>query len=190
MVCRAIVAAAYVMGLILAPAALAAGGAAVSIAQAEIGPETKLPLPRFVSLNASRINVRRGPGLDYRIDWVFRRHGLPVRVIDEYEGWRRIRDQEGEDGWVFHALISGRRTVIVTAPGALLRNRPEGAPYGRACEASNPLPSGVSACAQNGVVAILEACEADWCRIETDGHSGWVPKLAIWGVESGEVFDD
>ena len=36
--------------------------------QGDIGPETNLPMPRFVSLKASESNVRRGPSLSHRID--------------------------------------------------------------------------------------------------------------------------
>ncbi|MEM9145988.1 MAG: SH3 domain-containing protein [Pseudomonadota bacterium] len=171
-------------------ALVAAGLAGPAAAEEGLGPVTKLPMPRYVSLNASEINVRRGPGLDYRIDWVFRRDGLPVRVIDEYASWRRIRDHEGEDGWVYHALISGRRTVLVTLPGVLLQREPGGAGLARPCDTLTALPAGAVACAGEGVVARLEACAPDWCRIETGGYAGWVPKTAIWGVMATEVFGD
>ncbi len=153
------------------------------------GPVTNLPMPRFVSLNASKINLRRGPGLDYRVDWVLRRSGLPVLVLDEYEGWRRIRDHEGDEGWVYHALISGRRTAIVTAPGAVLRQRPVGVALGIACAAAAP-PADAVACAEAGVIAKIDACERFWCRIETDGHAGWVPKSALWGAGAEEIFGE
>jgi SH3-like domain-containing protein len=89
----------------------------------ELGPETNLPLPRFVSLRGGKVNVRRGPGLEYRIDWVFQRSGLPVRVIDEYGNWRRIADSDDAGGWVYHALLTGRccnawRTGVWSNPGA------------------------------------------------------------------------
>ncbi len=154
------------------------------------GPETNLPMPRYVSLNASKINLRRGPGLDYRIDLEFRRRGLPVRVIDEYGHWRRVVDAEGDDGWVYHALLSGRRTVQVTAPGLLLRARPVGLTEGTECAALSALPEGAVACAERGVLAELVACERFWCRIEAGGHEGWVPKSGLWGVDPGEVFED
>ena len=43
------------------------------------GPVTSLPLPRYVSLKASEGNVRRGPSLTHRIDWVFKRRNMPLR---------------------------------------------------------------------------------------------------------------
>ncbi|MEZ5828802.1 MAG: SH3 domain-containing protein, partial [Hyphomicrobiales bacterium] len=71
-------------------------------------------VPRFVSLKSDKVNVRRGPSTDQSIVWVFSRAGLPVEIIAESENWRRVRDSEGADGWVFHSLLSGRRTVLVS----------------------------------------------------------------------------
>ncbi|MBK0400101.1 hypothetical protein H0I76_12950 [Limibaculum sp. M0105] len=144
---------------------------------AAVGPVTKLPMPRYVSLRSNKINVRRGPGQIYRIDWVFRRAGLPVRIIDEYRDWRRIVDSDDAGGWVFHSLLSGRRTVLVTAPIAELHDEPS---------ASAP----VTARAEQGVVATLVECEPDWCEIETDDISGWVRKDAVWGVDPDETLPD
>ncbi|MGF1502885.1 MAG: SH3 domain-containing protein [Paracoccaceae bacterium] len=156
-----------------------------------VGPVTNLPLPRFVSLNAREINVRRGPGLDYRRDWVFRRQGLPVRVTDEYGGWRRIEDADGAGGWVFHALISGRRTVLVTTEGALLRRDPsEPGPWTGACSELTAAGVRASACLERGVVARLRECAPELCLIEARGQSGWVPKSALWGVAAQETFGD
>jgi len=135
-----------------------------------LGPETNLPLPRFVSLNAREVNVRRGPGLDYRKDWIYRREGLPVQVIDEYQHWRRIVDSDDAGGWVYHALLSGRRTVVVTADLATLR--------------ADPMPDAAPvAHAEQGVVARLKECEAGWCRVTADGIEGWVRAAEVWGAE-------
>jgi hypothetical protein len=89
--------------------ALAAGAQEQPAGQVvELGPETNLPLPRFVSLRGGKVNVRRGPGLEYRIDWVFQRSGLPVRVIDEYGNWRRIADSDDAGGWVYPSRLTQR----------------------------------------------------------------------------------
>jgi SH3-like domain-containing protein len=144
---------------------------------AGVGPETNLPMPRYVSLHSSEVRARRGPGLEYRIDWVFQRSGLPVRIIDEYQNWRRIADSDDAGGWVYHALLTGRRMALVTAPEVIFRAEPTdtAAPTARA---------------EQGVVAHLLQCLADWCRVETRGSEGWVPKSVIWGVEADEEFGD
>src|SRR5262249_52520079 len=83
-------------------------------ADAAIGPVTKLPVPRFVSLKTDNVNVRQGPTKEHAVAWIFHRAGLPVEIIAEFEIWRRIRDSEGAEGWVYHSLLSGRRTALIS----------------------------------------------------------------------------
>lgn len=144
--------------------------------QPNIGCVTNLPLPRFVSLKGNEGNVRRGPGLTHRIDWVFTRPGMPLRVTAEYENWRRVEDMDGAGGWVHYALISGMRSVLVVTDMAEFRASPD--PQAR-----------VIAQAEMGVVARILQCNPDWCRIATGGEKGWVHKSALWGVDPGEIVD-
>ncbi|HUS55066.1 MAG TPA: SH3 domain-containing protein [Thermohalobaculum sp.] len=153
------------------------GARAQTVVGDAVGPETNLPIPRFVSLRGGEVNVRRGPGLDYRIDWVFQRRGLPVRVIDEYGNWRRIADSDDAGGWVYHALLTAKRMALITAPEVHFRAEPEES-------------AAATAKAEQGVVTHLLQCQPDWCRVEAEGTEGWVRKTAIWGVEPGEVFGD
>lgn len=140
------------------------------------GPVTNLPMPRFVSLKASEGNARRGPSLSHRIDWVFRHRDMPLRVTAEFGHWRRVEDRDGAGGWVHYSLISGVRTVVVSAESAdLLARDTEGAP--------------VIARAMAGVIARLEQCGLDWCRISAGGQRGWVEKTALWGVEADELVE-
>jgi len=115
------------------------------------GPETNLPLPRFVSLKASTSNVRRGPSLSHRIDWVFQRKSMPLRVIAEYGHWRRVVDRDGQGGWVHYTMLSGARTVIVEDE-IMIRRRPEA----DAVEVAE---------LEEGVVARLGECDVNWCRL-------------------------
>ena len=71
-------------------------------------------MPRFVSLKSDHVNVRGGPNKDHDVAWVYTRPGLPVEITAEYENWRRIRDSDGAEGWVYHSLLSGKRTAFVT----------------------------------------------------------------------------
>jgi SH3-like domain-containing protein len=141
----------------------------------ERGRVTNLPLPRFVSMRAESANARRGPSLAHRVDWEFRRRGMPLEVTAEYGHWRRVRDADGAGGWVHHSLLSGVRTVEVHAEGlAPLRT-----------EAAEQAP--LRAYLEPGVVADLEACAGDWCRVEADGVGGWIARDALWGVGPDDV---
>ena len=61
-----------------------------------------LPVPRYVSLKSDHVNVRAGPTKDNDVAWVYTRSGLPVEITAEFENWRRVRDSEGAEGWVYH----------------------------------------------------------------------------------------
>ena len=168
--------------------ALASGGATRTAAAEEeppaagsgrSGAETSgLPLPRFASLRAGEVNVRTGPGVQYPVDWVFQRQGLPVEVIAEYRTWRKIRDWQGTQGWVHQSLLAGKRNVIVVGGTRTLLAKPE--PDGRAV-----------AQLEAGVVASLVSCPegSAWCRIEIDGFDGWLRRVDFWGVLKDEVTE-
>lgn len=138
------------------------------------GPVTNLPVPRYVSLKTSDGNVRRGPSLEHRIDWVFRHPGMPLRITAEFEHWRRVEDNEGQGGWIYYTLLSGVRTVLVTEPKTELRQGPEGR-------------TALVATASEGVIGKLGACTKDWCEISAGGETGWVEKLRLWGVDPDEI---
>ena len=156
--------------------AVGLGGAAAPAAETVRGEVTNLPLPRFVSLKSSTGNVRRGPSLGHRIDWVYRRRDLPLKVTAEYGHWRRVEDRDGQGGWMHYALLSGTRTVLVEANEVALRRSPDP-------------DAGVLAKARRGVVARVEECRPDWCRLRKDGYRGWAEKRALWGVAADEVID-
>lgn len=150
-----------------------------SVAAADVpkrGPVTNLPLPRYVSLKASEANVRRGPSLSHKVDWIFTRRGMPLQVVAEHGHWRRVRDRDGEGGWVHYSLLSGVRTVLVEKDMLPLTLRPD---------AATP----VTAQLEFGVVARLGRCGPDLCRLRADGHRGWAPKSALWGVAVDELRD-
>ncbi|MEY1554584.1 SH3 domain-containing protein [Yoonia sp. R2331] len=165
--------------LLLAPVAHAqeATQAANAPATAPLfGPETNLPLPRFVSLKAQESNVRRGPSLSHRIDWVFRRKSMPLQVIAEYGHWRRVIDREGQGGWVHYTMLSGVRTVIIDTDMTALRAKPDATAHERAV-------------LEAGVIARLGSCAAGWCELTAAGYRGWAPQDGLWGTLPGEERD-
>ncbi|WP_291745933.1 SH3 domain-containing protein [Bauldia sp.] len=145
----------------------------------ELGP-SGLPVPRFVSLKASRVNVRVGPGEDYKIAWVFVKPGLPIEVVQEYDNWRKVRDADGTTGWIFQSLLSGKRTAVV-APWAGGDPRP--------IHASATPGSAITAYLEPGVTGSVERCSAGFCRIAGKGFSGWIDREQLWGVYPDEDIE-
>ena len=88
------------------------------------GPVTNLPMPRFVSMKASEGNVRRGPSLTHRIDWVFQRRDMPLRITAEHGHWRRVEDRDGLGGWVHYSLLSGTRSGQRIGQNGRVHGRP------------------------------------------------------------------
>ena len=60
--------------------------------------------------------MREGPTYRHPILWVYRRKGLPVEIVAQFDVWRRVRDADGTMGWVHASMIAETRTVLVTAP--------------------------------------------------------------------------
>jgi SH3-like domain-containing protein len=170
---------------VLSVLALAVTNSAIAQTTAEIAasPSTSgLPIPRFVSLKSDRVNLRQGPGTDYPTAWIFRRAGLPVEVIKEFEGWRQIRDSEGTTGWVLGSMLSGRRTAILrpwdvksgqTTSTALRDDDREGAR--------------TIAFAEPGVLASIISCDGAWCRLSIGEVRGYIGQKTLWGVYQGEI---
>lgn len=140
------------------------------------GAVTNLPLPRFVTLKGTEGNARRGPGRTHRIDWVFTRAGMPLRITAEYENWRLVEDVDGAGGWIHFSLLSGTRAVLVMTDMTSFHSLPDSR-------------SAVVFKAEKGVIARILQCDADWCRLLADGQRGWAQKSALWGVEPGELVD-
>jgi SH3-like domain-containing protein len=141
-----------------------------------------LPVPRFVSLKPGKVNVRAGPTKDNDVTWVYTRSGLPVEVTAEYENWRRVRDWEGAEGWVYHSLLSGRRTAIVIAQA-----NAKDAPLPLHADANGR--SRVVARLQPGVVGAVKRCTGAWCRLIGDGYDGWIEQDRLWGVYPNEKIE-
>ncbi len=135
-----------------------------------------LPIPRFVSLRTNPINLRTGPGVRYPVDWVYVKRHLPVEVIGEFDTWRRIRDQDGAEGWVHQSMLSGKRTAVVKDRARQLK---------RAGEDTADLVATLEA----GVVVNLVRCPRDtaYCRVEVDGLQGWLKREDFWGVYPDEA---
>ena len=156
-------------------------------ARPQRGSDSGLPLPRFVSVKAKTANLRVGPGRDYRVDWVLVRPGLPVEIVAEFDNWRRVRDAEGTEGWLYGALLSGRRTAVVAPWNA----GKDAAPVNLHRRPGAEAPA--TARLEPGVMGEVIECNGQWCRFRPDGEdmrAGWLPQVDLWGVYPDETFAD
>ncbi len=136
-----------------------------------------LPVPRFVTLGPDEVNLRTGPGIRYPIRLVIRKQGLPVEVIREFDVWRQVRDQDGDEGWIHKSMLSGRRSVVVTGTTQVVLRKPE--------DGARPVVR-----LEPGVISTLDKCEGAWCRLSVGGYDGWLKRDVIWGVYPDEEFKD
>lgn len=139
-----------------------------------------LPVPRFVSLKSDDINVRKGPGTRYPIDWVYRREDLPVEIIEEFGQWRKIRDIEGSSGWVHKNMVVGARHAIV------LGQKDQHIMLHADADTASPAVVKV----EPGVIGKLLECEVEWCRLNISDRKGWALKKKLWGVYDKELYND
>ncbi len=153
---------------------------AAGLARASEASPSGLPVPRFVSVKADRVTVRDGPDKDHDVSWIYTRVGWPVEITAEFEDWRRIRDSDGSEGWVYHSLLSGKRMATVQLKSktalAALYEKPDAS-------------SAVTARLQVGVLGTVKRCTGTWCQISGEGFDGWVPQNELWGVYPDEKID-
>ncbi len=127
------------------------------------------PLPRFESLRYSAVHGRQGPNLDHQILWRYEREGLPMLIVRETHGWRRVRDPDGDEVWMQARMLSETRTALVTRETELKRSPTE--------------ESASKARLKSGVIAELSVCENGWCKIKVGRETGWLPQSELWGTQ-------
>jgi SH3-like domain-containing protein len=159
---------------------IAAGAIAQAAGEISAGASSGLPIPRYVSLKPDKVNVRGGPTRTHDITWQYTRAGLPVEITAESDNWRRIRDSEGAEGWVYHSMLSGRRTAVITA-----KDKDELVPLYAKADAS----AAVVARLQSGVLGAVKQCTGTWCRILGAGFDGWIAQERVWGVYPNEKVE-
>ena len=127
-------------------------------------------VPYWATLRAAEVNMRVGPSEAFPIEWVYRRAGLPVKVVRVREGWRLVEDPDGESGWIAARLLSPDRGAIVVGEGlAELREGPDAG-------------SRVLWRAEPGVVGALGPCSERGCEFDVGGRKGWVSAARLWGA--------
>ena len=135
-----------------------------------------LPVPRFVTLKSNKVNMRVGPGREYPLSWVYKQKNLPLKVIAEFDVWRKVTDHEGTTGWVHSQLVTLKRYALIQSRLTKLH---------RKADSDSP----VVAVADRGVLLELQICEPLWCRVASDDLRAYVRREDIWGVLETETLN-
>lgn len=127
-------------------------------------------VPYWASITPEIVNMRVGPATSYPIAWVYKRPGLPMKVVRVSEGWRLVEDPDGERGWVLSRFLSRDRTAIVRGEGvAEMRTAERG--LGKLAWRLEP-----------GVTGKLGECDGGWCEFDVDGRKAYAPQDRLWGA--------
>jgi SH3-like domain-containing protein len=138
--------------------------------------QTKTP-PYWAAIVPSAARTRTGPGRNFPAVWMYKRAGLPVKVVQVHEAWRKVEDPDGAQGWMQANMLTDKRTAMVMGEVRALRDKP-------AAEAA------VVWRVEPGVVGRLRRCESGWCELDIAGKRGWVETAALWGVAPSERYED
>ena len=133
------------------------------------------PPARYVSQRGEQAYLREGPSFQHKIVWIYRHRGYPFRVTASFDVWRRVETPDGTVGWISAAMLSDRRTVLITGKSRVpIHAKQDG---GKLVGLADP-----------GAIAGLKTCTRDACRISGRDIEGWVTRDRLWGVGEGEIF--
>lgn len=163
---------------------------ATDVIASEVGQVTGLPIPRFVALKSSETNLRKGPNVKYPVVWNYKQKNYPLEVVAEFENWRKLRDLDGEEGWVHVNLITGARKALIS-DNKYQSSKNEYSKLSRELvlfrypdEDSYPMLR-----VELGVLAAIKSCTLDWCKLKMNDITAWARKENLWGVYKEEIIE-
>jgi SH3-like domain-containing protein len=124
--------------------------------------------PEFLSVKTPRANVREDPDKKAPVLWSMWRL-MPVEVVGYQGQWVKVRDLDGDEGWMAKETLCSVPTVMVAPKkGAQLRKSPGG-------KAEWILERGYS--------LRVFAQKDEWLEVsDLSEASGWILKSEVWGA--------
>jgi len=120
-----------------------------------------------MAIRSAVANIRSGPNTDEAVLWQAEQY-YPVIILEKKGDWRRIRDFEGDQGWVHASLLGPIKSVIVTTNRCNIRMGP-GTQYDVAFTVDKGIP-----------FKVLRT-KGQWLEVQhADGDSGWIHKGLVW----------
>lgn len=122
----------------------------------------------LASINGARVNMRSGPGKKFPVLWHLD-EGYPLQVLQRKGAWVKVRDFEGDQGWVSRSLTGNAPHMIVKVRLANIRATPS-------------TGGAIVGMAEYGVVFRTIKRDRHWVKVRhEDGLTGWVARPLLWG---------
>ena len=121
----------------------------------------------FLSLKNNKVNVRYGPGFNYPVKFIYKKKFLPIKVIDKKENFRRIIDHKKNSGWIHWSQLKTINSIIPLDDKIL---------FSKPSSFSKPLAK-----IKKGRVLVVQKCQNNWCKVETEKLKGWIKNNNVWG---------
>ena len=137
---------------------------------------------KFKSLRSERVNVRVGPSLEHNILWTYQKKGLPIEILEDVQGWSKIRDFQAKTGWIKNTLITSNRTGIIS-PWRITEKK-QNFEYLYKGNDTNE----VNIKLESGVLVSIKSCDGMKCRVKTQESEGWIDQSLIFGVYIDEII--
>jgi SH3-like domain-containing protein len=126
----------------------------------------------YVSVQKDGVNVRSGPSTSAEVRWeVFK--SFPLQVVKRQGDWAQVTDFEGDTGWIYAALLSPEKSVIVRKSKVNLRDQP-----------NTDKDTRIIAIVKYGVVFTPLEKKGDWLKVRhADGTEGWISRDLVWPAD-------
>jgi len=131
---------------------------------------------KYLSIRTSVANLRMGPSYSHPIAYVYEKKNMPVEVIDEFEVWRKVKDYQGDTGWVHLSQLSRKRSLLTTKDGIVL--------YKKSTIYSEPIIK-----IGKSEAVVIKKCIPNWCLVEIQKYKGWIQTEHVWGLENKEIIN-
>ena len=122
----------------------------------------------FMSLKYNTVNVRQGPSSEHPIKFIYKKKYLPIKIIDNFENYRKFIDLYDNSGWIHISQLSSKKTALNIKEKNLLLKKPK--------IYSKPLAQ-----IEKGKLIIIKKCKDNWCKVLINKYVGWIRKNTIWG---------
>ena len=123
---------------------------------------------KFLSLKNSEVNVRSGPSKEYPIKFIYKKKFLTDEILDSWANWKKVKDFNGNSGWIHVSLLSGKKTAINKIKDSVIFT-------------SDTIYSKPLVRVDRGRLLFIKKCKINWCKVNSGNYLGWIEKKSLWG---------